>query len=476
MHSELAYLSAIGLSARYQNRELSPVDVTRAMLERIETLNPILNMIYHINADQALQQARESERRWLDGNSNGPLDGVPTTIKDGLATRGMPSFRGSAANLTAQQQWTTDAPCVARLKEQGVVILGKNTMPDFGILASGISSQHGVTRNPWNLRRNTGGSSSGAAASIAAGVSPVSIGTDIVGSIRLPASFCGLFGHKPSQGRVPYYPPTAPTLVAGPMARSVQDAALLLNVISQPDPRDFTALPYDGRDYLEALEQPPRGVRLGYLPRIGFGPQPDPEVLAAVEGAAAAFADCGYSVQALETPFTAGDDECAVRFYRTRCYTELSSFPEDIQRKSPILYPWTRAVEGWSAHDLYRAKNELLNLRERTLELFQQVDFLLLPAVAVPAFEAEAPAPDPKELFAPWSNNFLFNLTEQPACSINCGYTSDGLPVGLQIVGPRFEDLAVLQLARLYEKIRGPQRKWPNLGTDNTRTKGGTTR
>lgn len=463
MSQEIGFLSAVDLITKYRARELSPVEVANHLLDRLEKINPSLNMVYQITAESALAQAKASEQRWLSGIPNGQFDGIPTTIKDGLLTKGLATYRGSAANTADSEEWTIDAPAVARLKEQGAIILGKNTMPDFGILASGISSKHGVTRNPWSLQHNTGGSSSGAAASIAAGISPITLGTDIVGSIRLPASFCGIFGLKPSQGRVPYYPPSAPTLVAGPMARNVTDAAMLMNLLTQPDRRDFTSLPYEKYDYTAELETPLQNVRIGLLTDIGFGPGVDREVKAHIEAAARLFEEHGYFVKELATPFKSGDDDCAQHFYRARCYSELKQFPPELREKAPIVHPWAAEAEQLSALDLYQAIDGMRSLRQRTLGLFDQVDYLLLPAVAVPPFEAELPSPNPDKLFAPWSNTFLFNITEQPASSINCGYTAAGLPIGLQIVGRRFDDSGVLRLSRTYEKIRPQQRAWPTI-------------
>lgn len=461
MSDEIGYMSATELTAKYQRLELSPVEVTKYLLDRVEDLNPILNMMYLITPDSALDEAKASEKRWRSGTPKGLLDGVPTTTKDGLLTKGLPTYRGSAANHSDDETWTIDAPVVARLKEQGAVFLGKTTMPDFGILASGTSSKHGVTRNPWNLQHNTGGSSSGTAATLAAGISPIAVGTDIVGSVRLPASFCGLFGHKPSQGRVPYYPPSAPTLVAGPMSRTVTDSALLMNVISQPDRRDFTALAEQQCNYTALLETPIRKTRIGLLTDIGFGPTVDPEVKRHIEAAAKVFEDLGYYMEELTTPFKSGDDACAERFYRTRCYTELMNFPVELREKAPAVHDWASSASEFSATELYRAMDGMRSLRERTMRIFDKVDYLLLPSVAVPAYGAEQLAPNPEQLFAPWSNTFLFNITEQPAASINCGYTTLGLPIGLQIVGPRFDDMGVLRLSRTYEKVRPQQRPYP---------------
>ena len=453
--------TAAELLRAYRAQTISPVDVVENSLRRIERLDPDLNAFYEVHAEAARQAARDSEARWHAGTPCGLLDGVPTSTKDALLTKGSPTYRGSAANDAELKTWDIDAPCVARLKEHGAIILGRTTMPDFGMLASGASSKHGVTRNPWDRTRTPGGSSAGAAASIAAGINPIAVGTDIVGSIRLPASFCGLVGHKPSQGRVPYYFPSSPSMVAGPMARTVEDAALLFNVISLPDARDFTALPYDGTDYVAALEGEVAAACVGVLLDIGLGSDADPEVCAFVEQAARAFMKLGCTVKRIATPFRRGDERPVEDFYRVRCYTEFQQYAPERRRQAPVIERWTARAATMDAVAVYRAYLTILQLRERTLQMMDGFDFLLLPSVPVPAFAAELPGLDQDRIFDPWVNTFLFNLTEQPASSINCGFTSTGLPVGLQIVGRRFDDVGVLRMTRAYERAQGNLRPWP---------------
>src|SRR3954469_8335161 len=263
-------LSAAELGAAFARGELSPVDVARAQLERIAHWEPRINAMYRVSADTALSEARSAEARWRAHEPRSALDGVPITIKENIYTRGDPAPIGTRANDDAAPQ-PTDAPPAARAREAGCVLLGKTTMPDYGMLSSGVSSLHGITRNPWRLDRNTSGSSSGAAAAAAAGYAPLHIGTDIGGSVRLPATHCGLFALKPSLGRVPIVPPYLGR-VAGPMTRNVADAALLMNVIAAPDARDFMSLPADGSDFMRALDElDPRGLRIAFLPDMGVG-------------------------------------------------------------------------------------------------------------------------------------------------------------------------------------------------------------
>src|SRR3954466_9094630 len=282
-------LTAAQLASGYSRRELSPVEVTRALLERIDAWEPRINAMYRLHREAALAQARAAEARHRAGDALGPLDGVPLTIKENIATRGDPAPIGTRANDDAPAQ-ADDAPPAARVREAGAVILGKTTMPDYGMLSSGVSSLHGITRNPWRLDRNTSGSSSGAGAAAVAGYAPLHIGTDIGGSVRLPATHCGLFALKPSLGRVPIVPPYLGR-VAGPMTRNVDDAALLMNVIAAPDARDFMSLPADGSDFMRALDElDPRGLRIAFLPDMGVGLPVQREVRASAEAAASALA------------------------------------------------------------------------------------------------------------------------------------------------------------------------------------------
>jgi aspartyl-tRNA(Asn)/glutamyl-tRNA(Gln) amidotransferase subunit A len=443
------------LGRAYADKVLSPVEVVRDALDRIARFSD-LNAFYLVDEESALRDAAGSEQRWLAGLPLGPTDGMPTSAKDALASVGWPSYRGSLAHSAETGSWTTDAPAIARLREGGAVLLGKTTMPDFGILASGYSSMHGITRNPWRRDLNPGGSSSGAAAAVAAGLNTAAIGTDIVGSVRLPASFCGLFGLKPSQGRVPYYPPNDPSLAAGPLTRSVEDAAILMNVITAPDARDFTALEFKPVDYRSSLRMPPPGLRIGFVENLGFGLQPDPEVVKLVAAAATRFEKIGCRVEPVEILFGAEDFAHAELYYKTRCFAEFSRFAADRRAAATVIRDWTTDAAKASARDLFDAMNAMRKMREKMLALFEDIDFLVLPSVHIPSFAAESPARDPAMLFEPWANTFLFNVTEQPASSVPCGMTAGGSPVGMQIVGRRFDDVGVLQLSGAFEQLSGP--------------------
>jgi len=449
----LANVSIEELATAYRQRKLSPVDVVNKSLERLESLNPVLNAYYLVDHEGALSAARESEARWHRNAPLSPLDGMPTSVKDALSSIGWPSYRGSRAYQDAPLP-IADAPAIARLREAGAIFLGKTAMPDFGILASGYSSKHGVTRNPRAPQHNPGGSSSGAAAAVAAGIDTAGIGTDIVGSVRLPASFCGLFGFKPSQGRVPYYPPNDPSLAAGPITRSVADAAIVMNVITKPDARDYTALADAPCDYRAAIDGAIKPKRIGFVETLDFGLHCNAEVVRLVRHAAGLLENSGHQLGDVSVAFSEADLVQAELYYKTRCFTEFMTMPVERRKAASVISDWTKSVEGSSAQDLFVAMNVMRRLRERVMELFSSVDYLLLPTVHIPPFAAELPAPG--DLFEPWANTFLFNITGQPCSSVPCGTTTNGLPVGIQIVGQRFDDIGVLQLSRALEDMIEP--------------------
>lgn len=451
MTIDFATMDASELSQGYASGDFSPVDVTTSLLSRTERLDRSLNAFYQIDPEIALIQARASELRWHKRKPLSPLDGVPTSIKDALPSIGHKSFRGSAAHPANVIESQTDAPAVARMREGGMVFLGKTTMPDFGILSGSVSSKHGVTRNPWNPDHSAGGSSSGAASSIAAGMNPVAVGTDIVGSIRLPAAFCGIYGFKPSQGRVPYYFPNSPSLVAGPMARTVEDAALLMNLIAKSDDRDFSALPSSDVDYVEASRKPLPALKIAVAETVGFGVNCCDEVLTAFRRAVQMLDD-RFACERVEWGFSDADMAEAEKFYKVRCRAEFLKLPKEMQGRASTISTWSEEAESISATEFYEAFGHLQFMREKTVRLMDGYDFLLLPTVPRPAFPAEYAGFSPTELFTPWINTFLFNLSEQPASSIPCGYTSAGLPVGLQVVGRRFDDVGVFRFSRELEQ------------------------
>ncbi len=455
-------LSAVELASAYRRKELSPVESAKAALARIDAWEPRINAMFLVDREGALEQARASESRWRRGTPLGPLDGVPITLKENIATRGAATPIGTgAADLSVKAP--VDAPPAARVREAGCVILGKTTMPDFGMLASGVSSLHGVTRNPWNTDRNTAGSSSGAGAALAAGYGPIALGTDIGGSVRLPAAYCGVFALKPSLGRVPIDPPFLGR-VTGPMTRTVRDAALLLNQIGKPDARDYMGLPYDGADYVAHLYGEVKGLKIGLMLDIGVGSKARPDVAAAVEEAARLLQGAGAIVEPVGPFMTTEMMDGIDRFFQARALSDLSLMPQARQDKVlPFIVQWCRRAAGLSGIDVIRGFNQIMAIRQKAVAATQPFDFVLSPTSPITAYEADQPCPggDPARPFEHIAFTAPFNQSEQPAASINCGYGSDGMPIGLQIVGHRFDDAGVLRLAHAYETMRPTQKPWP---------------
>lgn len=464
MSEDLHALTAAQLCAAFAARRLSPVEVAVAALARISVWEPRLNAMYLIHAEAALAQARASEARWHAGTPLSPLDGVPVTIKENIYTEGDPAPIGTAANSDASPA-AADAPPAARVREAGCVILGKTTMPDYGMLSSGLSSIHGITRNPWRLDRNTSGSSSGAGAAAAAGYAPLNLGTDIGGSVRLPATHCGIFALKPSLGRVPVYPPYLGR-VTGPMTRTVRDAALLMNALSRPDARDFMNLPYEARDYsagLEGLE--PRGLRIGFMPDMKAGLAVHPEVRAAARAAAGALATQGAVVEEIGSFLTPDMLEGMCRFFEARSHNDYLQLPAERQRRVlPFIAEWcTWRAGAFSGRDVMAAYAQVMAMREAAVNTCQPYDFVLSPTSPILPYEAAhaSPGNDPRNALPHIAFTVPFSMSEQPAASINWVASKDGLPIGVQVIGRRFDDAGVLRLARLIEKIRPPQLEWP---------------
>jgi aspartyl-tRNA(Asn)/glutamyl-tRNA(Gln) amidotransferase subunit A len=381
-------------------------------------------------------------------------------IKENIATRGVPVPLGTAATELVRAE--RDAPPAARLREAGAVILGKTTMPDYGMLSSGLSSFHPLTRNPWDLSKNPGGSSSGAGAGVAAGYGPLHVGTDIGGSVRLPASWCGIFTLKPSLGRIPIYPPYAGR-VAGPMTRTVEDAALLMGVLSRPDVRDSMSLPYQDIPW-GALERSLRGLKIGLMMDAGWGIPVEPRVGAAVQAAALAFEAAGAIIEPLHAFATRAMAEGIDDFWRMRAWLDIAALGEArCARVLPFIVAWARGGAGLSGERVFKGYSQMGVMREAAVAACQPFDVVLSPTAPISAFAAELPCPtnDPARPFEHIAFTLPFNMSEQPAASINCGYTAAGLPIGLQIIGRRFDDLGVLQVAHAWEALRPAQRPWP---------------
>ncbi|MDM0113881.1 amidase [Variovorax sp. J22R133] len=463
MNDALHAVSAAELVAGYREGTLCPVEVTQAVLDHIERWEPHLQATWLLRPDQALEQAHASERRWHNGQPLGPLDGVPITIKENIATRGDPMPAGTAAvDLRAA---TADAPPAARMKESGAIVVSKTTMPDYGMLSSGLSSFHRLARNPWDLSLTPGGSSAGAGAATAAGYGPLHIGTDIGGSLRLPASWCGIFTLKPSLGRIPIDPPYMGR-AAGPITRTVADSALAMQVLSQPDARDSMSLPAQDIDWasFDVDAGHLKGLRIGLLLDAGCGLAVEPEIRQAVQQAARWFEQAGAIVEVMQPfmsqPMLDGMDH----FWRMRSLVDMNALrAEQRARVLPYIRQWAESAAQFSGEHVFRAFSQFHATRVAAVNACARFDYVISPTAPNLPAAAELPSPtnDPMRPLEHIGFTVPFNMSEQPAASINCGYTREGLPIGMQIAGHRFDDLGVLRVSRAFEQIRAPQRPWP---------------
>ena len=459
--ADLADWTASALLEGYARRHVSPVEVVEAVIARIEDYEPKLQALYAFDPEGALRAARESEARWMRGEARA-LDGVPATIKENIATKGTPVPLGTAArDLTPAAE---DAPPAARLREDGVVILAKTTMPDYGMLSSGLSSFHPLARNPWDLSKNPGGSSAGAGAAAAAGYGPFHVGTDIGGSIRLPAGWCGVFGLKPSFGRIPI-DPAYYGRVAGPMTRTVQDAALMMRSLSRPDVRDAMSLPYQDLPWLD-LGIDIKDLKIGVMMEAGVGMPLDPEVRACIETAVKLFADAGAAIEEVPPFVTRKMLDGLDDFWRQRAWTDIGALEEEERsRVLPYIRQWAEGGKALSGARVYEGMNQMLVMRNAAIAATHRFDFVLSPVAPIPAYAAELASPihNPEEPFEHIGYTVAFNMSDQPSASVNAGFTASGLPIGLQITGRRFDDVGVLRLSRAWEEMCPSKRPWPKL-------------
>jgi aspartyl-tRNA(Asn)/glutamyl-tRNA(Gln) amidotransferase subunit A len=461
-------MSAVALLDAYRRRALSPLEAMHDVLARVASFEPHIHATYLLAPERALAQARASEERWRQGKPIGPLDGVPATVKDNIATKGEPVPLGTAASdLTPAIE---DAPPAARLREAGAILFAKTTMPDYGMLSSGLSSFHPLTRNPWNLTCNPGGSSAGAAAAAAACCGPLHLGTDIGGSVRLPAGWCGVLGLKPSGGRVPIDPPYFGR-VAGPITRNVADAALMMATLAQDDARDFMSLPPQGLDWrIEPAKL--AGLRIGLLLEAGCGFKTAAPTRAAVERAAHDFAAAGAVVEELPPFLTQDMLDGLDRFWRMRALMDFRTKPPEQRDKIlPFIRAWGESAADFGGEAIFHGFSQIMVMRKAAVAATLPYDFVLAPTAPITAFAAElaSPSDDPLKPFPHIGFTVAFNMSEQPAASINCGYSEEGLPIGLQIIGRRFDDLGVLAVASAFEAMRAAEaRAWPEppLGHD----------
>ncbi len=457
MASDPTQMTALELAGHYERRKLSPVEVAQAVIDRIDEVDGQINAYAIVDAEGAIEAARRSEKRWKKGKPLSRLDGVPVSVKELIQTKGMPTVMGSRNIDPASQPWDYDAPSVARMREAGAVIVGKTTSPEFGFKGVTDSPLRGITRNPWNPDKTPGGSSGGSGAAIAAGMAPLSLGTDGGGSVRIPSSFCGLVGMKATFGRVAAYPPSMHGTMAnvGPMARTVEDCAAMLNVIARPDARDWYALPPDTTDYEKILRGGVRKLRIAYSPDLGAGAAVDPEIAKTVAKAAWRFEELGARVEQVDRPVDGPD---AGNLFLTHWLSSVAHLLKVTPAERHSLYDPGLVEAGrmgaqYTTDDLVVAQQQRRVLGHLYEMFFGDYDLLLTPTVAVLPFDVGMNAPlddkgEPNRLWTPFT--YVFNLTRQPAISVPCGVSKAGLPIGLQIVGGLYKDSLVLRAARAY--------------------------
>lgn len=464
---DLGFMPATVLAELIRTKKLSPVEYMRSLLARIETLEPKVNAFAYLAADQAMDGARAAEARLMSGDRIGRLHGVPVTIKDLAITKDMPTQSGSLIMQGVQP--TEDTPVVPRLKDEGAIILGKTTTSEFGWTGVSHSPLTGITHNPWKFGFNAGASSAGAGAASAAGFGPLHQGSDGAGSIRMPAHFCGVFGLKPSFGRVPYYPVGTGDLTShmGPLTRTVADSALFLEVMAGPHPLDYTTLEAGPAAYHARLHEGIKGKRIAYSPDLGHA-RVDPDVAALVKAAAHRFTELGATVEEVATPWAAPGPEL-IRFFWSAHMTRLKPHLEKWEaRMDPGLVACIKASDNVSVAEYQAARERKMPYIANIHRWFEDWDFLLTPSASVAAFPAEKLMPGhwPHHDWdwVSWAEfSYPFNMSWNPAASVPCGFTADGLPVGLQIVCKRFDDLGVLQASAAFEAIQPWADKRPVL-------------
>ena len=457
-NEELCFTPATELARRICDKSVSPVEITRAVLERVERLNPKLNAICTLTAESALDAARAAEFAVMRGDHLGPLHGIPVTIKDLAMTRGVRTMAGS--HVFSERLPEIDHLHVERLRAAGAISIGKTTVSEFGWSGVSRSPLTGITHNPWKQGMNAGASSAGAAVCAAAGFGPIHQGSDGAGSIRMPAGFCGVYGIKPSHGRVPYYPTPANGLIShvGPITRTVADAALMLQAMAGADDRDMTSLEAPPEDFTGKLDSGIAGLRVGFSPDLGYL-KVDAEVAGPVKAAARVFEELGCKVEEVDPGW--GDptamQHCLFAVTITAMWGDYVGRWGD--RMDPGLVAIIEHGRMYSAVDYCKASAQRLAYYDKVRAFFERYDLLLTPTLSVAAFPAERLIPEHWAQH-PWDwlrwagFSFPFNLTWLPAATCPCGFTPAGLPVGLQIVAGRHRDLRVLQASRAFEQAR----------------------
>ena len=464
---ELSFTPAYELAEMIRSKKLSPVELTEVILKRIRELNPKLNAYLTVVEDGAMQAARDAERAVSAGDDLGPLHGIPVSLKDLVDTKGIRTTLGSVVFRNNIPQ--AEGPMVKRLKQAGAIIIGKTNTPECG-LGRGSQTENkllGATRNPWNIDRAPGGSSGGAAAAVAAGISPLAQGSDGGGSTRIPASFCGVFGLKATNGRVPldvHDWGVSHVSCLGPITRNVRDAAMMLNVIAGPDKSDYTSIRTPPPDYLKALDVKMERLHIAWSLDLGYGVEVDPEVSSVFKHAVKVFESLGHRVEEaaprISSPFDTFDIN-AFTMYSIAYEFLLEEHPDEI---TDYLKACLEFARGTTGIEVAKSWIEVEKIRGALLDFFEEYDLLLTPTTAVPAVKI---GQRDKSLgkgivdCAFWPFTSTFNLSRNPAASVPCGFSSDGLPIGLQIVGRLEDEVTVLCASAAFEQVCPWADKYP---------------
>jgi aspartyl-tRNA(Asn)/glutamyl-tRNA(Gln) amidotransferase subunit A len=466
MSNEILRMTAVELLQQYRDKTLSPVEVAEAMLVQIERLDSHTNGFCLVDRETSLGLARESEQRYQKGEAQGLVDGVPVAVKDVFLTPMWPTIKGSYT-VDPKSTLNKSAPATAALARHGYVPIGKTTTPEFGWKGVTDNPVDGVTNNPWNPKKTAGGSSGGSGVAVALGMAPLALGTDAGGSIRIPAGFCGIVGLKPSFGEVPHWPasPFGTLAHAGPMTWTVEDAALMMNVLCEADHRDTNAVPRRNIDYLANLNNGVKGLKIAYSPNLGYV-DVDPEVEASVAQAAKLFEELGAEVVRVDPGFSDPLAAFGHLFYGGAANAMRDLGAKKRERMDPELVKVAEKAARLSMLDYMGAVNESMALRERMANFHRKYDLLLTPSLPITAFDTgrEVPRDWPSTRWPTWTPfTYPFNMTGQPGLSVPCGFDKSGMPISLQLVGARFNDALVLQAGHAYQKAAPLTDRRPDL-------------
>ena len=467
---EICFLPAWEMKEKIESQELSSTEITETIIERIEKINPIINAYCTTTFDLARTMAKEADERVKKGEKIGLLNGIPTSIKDLNQIKGVRTTFGS--KIYENNIPEEDGVAIARLRKEGCVFIGKTNTPEFGFKGVTDNLIFGATKNPWNLGRTPGGSSGGAASAAASGMSPLAQGSDGGGSIRHPAGLCGIFGHKPSFGRVPRYPrefiAAHDLSVVGPIVRYVKDAALMLDAMKGPFMKEMFMLPRDDTSYYEVIDDRPNKLKIGYTIDLGFAKFIDPEVEKAVIDSAQKFEKFDWEVEEVRLKIKKPERAFLTMWISLFAYDLKSKLEKWGEKLDPALLKLVEAGLSYGTFDLPKAIIERRNFYEKFMPIFDDYDILITPTTAITAFELGIPYPTKinnvnvsPTAWQPFT--YPFNMTGQPAATIPCGWSKEGLPIGMQIVGKTFDDKTVLQVSKAFEDISPWQDKRPNF-------------